>query len=269
MATKVFYRCIESRTDGWIAGKEYECGASSGMVTSEFGYPLHYREVDEMCSYNSTLNAAYFERIEREDSTTFEAHGHTWFRHTPGDTMPCRGDAWVYTLLSDFTVGALGSRYIANTASWNCTSEYNAIIGWRYANSAKPEVQRAQVDGNPVSNGTLTYYPGTTADLSEYIECAESLGNRPSANKNLSGHAYLVEDESERNDLIAAVDDGHLTPGQKAYIQDKEDAQAAKQQLKHDAEAKALQERADQLADAGKAMDRVNQGHDHRLGWVQ
>lgn len=35
-----------------------------------------------------------------------------------------------------------------------------------------------------------------------------------------------------------------------------------------DAEAKALQERADQLADAGKAMDRVNQGHDHRLGWM-
>ena len=67
---------------------------------------------------------------------------------------------------------------------------------------------------------------------------------------------------------MSSVDDGHLTPGQKAYIQGKEDAQAAKQQLKHDAEAKALQERADQLADAGKAMDRVNQGHDHRLGWM-
>ena len=67
---------------------------------------------------------------------------------------------------------------------------------------------------------------------------------------------------------MSSVDDGHLNARQKAYIQGKEDAQAAKQQLKHDAEAKALQERADQLADAGKAMDRVNQGHDHRLGWM-
>lgn len=67
---------------------------------------------------------------------------------------------------------------------------------------------------------------------------------------------------------MSSVDDGHLTPGQKAFIQGKEDAQAAKQQLKHDAEAKALQERADQLADAGKAMDVVRDGFTHKLGWL-
>lgn len=68
---------------------------------------------------------------------------------------------------------------------------------------------------------------------------------------------------------VAAVDDTSLPPRQRRIANAKEEAVAAKQQLKHDAEAKALQERADQLADAGKAMDRVNQSHDHRLGWMQ
>lgn len=229
MATKVFYRCIESRTDGWIAGKEYECGASSGMVTSEFGYPLHYREVDEMCSYNSTLNAAYFERIEREDSTTFEAHGHTWTRHTPVEPMPCDGDAVINWLTDDELKVAPKD---LGVSARSCELCWRLIIGWRFADSAKPEQADRPITG-----------------IIKRV-CAE-----------------YSEDESERNDRIAAMDDGHLTPGQKAYIQAKEDAQAAKQQLAKDAQDKALQERADQLADAGKAMDRVNQDHGHKLGW--
>lgn len=71
-------------------------------------------------------------------------------------------------------------------------------------------------------------------------------------------------------DGMAAVEDpGHLTPGQQRYIQGKEDALAARQQLRQAEEAKALQERADQFTDAGKAMDRVNQDHGHRLGWMR
>lgn len=70
------------------------------------------------------------------------------------------------------------------------------------------------------------------------------------------------------NEMSAAEDNGHLTPGQKAYIQAKEDAQAAKQQLAKDAQDKALQERAVQLADAGKAMDVVRDGFTHKLGWL-
>jgi hypothetical protein len=128
----------------------------------------------------------------------------------------------------------------------------------------------------PLSDGKL--WPLGGLDAKRFNENAGCIGDSGT----VLGRAWIdpfpadvwigvdfAEDPSERNDLIAAVDDGHLTPGQKAYIQGKEDAQAAKQQLKHDAEAKALQKRADQLADAGKAMDRVNQGHDHRLGWMQ
>lgn len=223
---KVFYRCIESRTDGWIEGKEYECGASSGMITSEFGYQLHYREVDEMCSYNPAFNAAYFERIERDYSTTFEAHGHTWFRHTSDEkTWPPVG-AIIFLLFGDgFQLGREVGKFREERAG-------ECPLGWRYADSAKPEVP-------------------------QNIACGPKIVG-----------VDFSEDESERNDLIAAVDDGHLTPGQKAYIQGKEDAQAAKQQLAKDAQDKALQERADQLSDAGKAMDRVNQDHGHRLGWM-
>lgn len=227
---KVFYRCIESRTDGWIAGKEYECGASSGMVTSEFGYPLHYREVDEMCSYNSTLNAAYFERIEREDSTTFEAHGHTWTRHTPGDPMPCDGDAVINWLIDDELKVAPKD---LGVSARSCELCWRLIIGWRFADSAKPEVQHN-------------------------IACGPKIVG-----------VDFAEDPSERNDLIVAVDDGHLTPGQKAYINAKEEkvaerlrSEAAKEELKRVDHSKSIQD----LANANGA---VKFEHDHRLGWVQ
>lgn len=68
-------------------------------------------------------------------------------------------------------------------------------------------------------------------------------------------------------DGMAAVEDSTLTPAQRRHWEEMEAKQAAREQLKHDAETKALQERADQLADAGRAMDRVNQDHGHKLGW--
>jgi len=69
-------------------------------------------------------------------------------------------------------------------------------------------------------------------------------------------------------DGMAAVEDSTLTPAQRRHWEEMEAKQAAREQLKHDAEAKALRERAEQLADAGKAMDRVSQDHNHKLGWL-
>jgi len=160
--------------------------------------------------------------------------------------MPCDDEANVQTICQSEIDGfpRMNER-LASSWSWG---KLSSVIGWRFADSEQkePAVQLAQIFGSPVAVG--------------WEHCSGVW----------IGEARIADaDESERNDLIAAVDDGHLTPGQKAYIQGKEDAQAAKQQLKHDAEAKALQERAESLSDAGKAMDRVNQDHSHKLGWRQ
>ena len=67
---------------------------------------------------------------------------------------------------------------------------------------------------------------------------------------------------------ILAMDDGHLTPGQKRYIQAKEDAQAAKEnaasaqdKLRKSEQDKALQQAAD-------AIDKVRGDFNHKLGWM-
>lgn len=235
MATKVFYRCKKTINSNWIVGKEYE--AVGGIVHGEDAdafYPC--------IAFGETA----FDRIERD---CFEASGHTWFRHTPGDPRPCDGDAWIYTLLSGNRLGSGGERYRAQYASWHCKDHKNSdIIGWRYADSERkePAVQLAQIFGSPVAVG--------------WEHCSGVW----------IGEARIADaDESERNDLIAAVDDGHLTPGQKAFINAKEEkvaerlrSEAAKEELKRADHSKSIQD----LANANGA---VKFEHDHRLGWVQ
>jgi hypothetical protein len=171
------------------------------------------------------------ERIERE---TFTAHGFQWFKHVPGEPRPCDINAQIYTLLSSDRLGSGGESYSAQYASWHCKNHKNSdIIGWRYADSEQKE---------PVKPADP--FPASVWD---------------------SGS----EDESERNDLIAAVDDGHLTPDQKAYINAKEEkvaerlrSEAAKEELKRADHSKSIQD----LANANGA---VKFEHDHRLGWMQ
>lgn len=62
---------------------------------------------------------------------TFEAHGHTWFKHTPGDPMPCEGGRRVFLLFRDEEVmPVLNSIYVGWTRNEGKSSD---IIGWRYA----------------------------------------------------------------------------------------------------------------------------------------
>lgn len=218
MATKVFLKWFGTNGEnGLTTGREYEF--VEWHVVNDSGTTL----------YTSGLEP-HWQRIERQ---TFEANGFQWFAHEPGDAMPCDGDAKIVALYRD---GYITKPWSACNYRWHPASAKEDpacdIIGWRYADSAKPEVPQNIARGPKIIG------------------------------------VDFAEDESERNDLIAAVDDGHLTPGQKAYIQAKEDAQAAKQQLAKDAQDKALQERAEQLSDAGKAMDRIDQDHGHRLGWM-
>lgn len=280
MGTKVFLKWLGADGEnGLTTGREY--AFEEWHIVNDSGKTLYT---------NGTQD--YWQRIERE---VFTANGFEWFRHVPGEPMPCDPEANVVGL-------SMCMREFKNKAQfldWTHNESGALLIVWRYADSEQKEpaitFSQAQDGTNwnvadfgvvpydaqsnspqPLSDGKL--WPLGGLDAKRFNENAGCIGDSGT----VLGRAWIdpfpadvwigvdfAEDPSERNDLIAAVDDGHLTPGQKAYIQGKEDAQAAKQQLKHDAEAKALQERAESLSDAGKAMDRVNQDHSHKLGWRQ
>lgn len=63
---------------------------------------------------------------------TFEAHGKTWTRHTPGDPMPCDGEVKIYCIGN--MKGVTHEAYPANWWNW---SEQSCVIGWRYADEPK------------------------------------------------------------------------------------------------------------------------------------
>lgn len=262
MATKVFLKCVAvGHIAGWTLGKEYPV-SDRGTFSSDRG-------VDGFLACGLTFGGNKFERIERD---CFEHGGKTWFRHTPGDPMPCYGSALTNTICqAEIDDIPLMNARPAEAWSWG---KGTSVIGWRYADSEQKQ---------PVGDDWVSMPAGQAVIAREGVPCAafdddlsEPIFGIPVA---IGWHQWRStgvwigkartadEDESERNDLIAAVEDSTLTPAQRRHWEEMEAKQAAREQLKHDAEAKALKERADQLADAGRAMDRVNQDHSHKLGW--
>ncbi len=71
-------------------------------------------------------------KAEPAPPATFEAHGYTWFPHTPGHPMPCERNAKVAVLCRDND--ALNADY-AGYWHWDKApyEENEEIIGWRYA----------------------------------------------------------------------------------------------------------------------------------------
>ncbi len=68
---------------------------------------------------------------------TFEAHGKTWTRHTPGDPMPCEKEARVCVIYDPDD--RFGGYLPARCFDWLNGSGYTPIIGWRYADDEKPK----------------------------------------------------------------------------------------------------------------------------------
>lgn len=68
---------------------------------------------------------------------TFEAHGLTWFKHTPGDPMPCDGDAKINWLLSREKGGEEYTHWdkLAKDIPWGGAL---GVVGWRYATADAP-----------------------------------------------------------------------------------------------------------------------------------
>lgn len=259
---KVFLKWLgKDCENGLTSGKEYvfhKSPISCEFVVNDSGVTLYTNGLE-----------SYWQRIERD---CFERGGEIWFRHTPGDPMPCGGDTRIDILLPDGP-SCLNPR-IPSCVDWGSGVDGWGVIGWRFADSEQKQ---------PVGDDWVSMPAGQAVIAREGVPCAafdddlsEPIFGIPVA---IGWHQWRStgvwigkartadEDESERNDLIAAVEDSTLTPAQRRHWEEMEAKQAAREQLKHDAEAKALKERADQLADAGRAMDRVNQDHSHKLGW--
>lgn len=74
---------------------------------------------------------------------TFEAHGHTWFKHTPGDPMPVAEDTKVDVIMREEKAGAhfRSQPLPARLHRWNTAEEEELntdgtdVVGWRYADS--------------------------------------------------------------------------------------------------------------------------------------
>ena len=64
---------------------------------------------------------------------TFEAHGFTWFKHTPGDPCPVADDVLVHITISNGS--ASGNPNVAKIYTWGKMTGFKEaeIIGWRHA----------------------------------------------------------------------------------------------------------------------------------------
>lgn len=87
-------------------------------------------------------------RIKPE--STFEAHGQTWTKHTPGELMPCDGEALVF-ITSD-SPDVLRCASLACDWHWG-TKTKAKITGWRYADKPKAPVPVPQCDWKEDSDG--------------------------------------------------------------------------------------------------------------------
>lgn len=215
---RVFCLCTESECGWFLVGKEYP--VIDGKVLVEPGYqcyPFNNGDITDL---------ATFQIIQRE---VFEAHGFEWFKHVPGDPMPCDGDAVVCVLLEQGGFGHSPQGAEASQWRWSNFLSVSNIIGWRYAEETKPESQESDL----------------------VIEVDD-----------VTTHRQMLAMD------LAKVEDTSLSPAQRKHWNEMEAKQAAREKLAKDAQDKALQERAEQMAQAGEALSRdfTNQ-HDHKMGW--
>jgi uncharacterized protein YodC (DUF2158 family) len=95
---------------------QYNCGSNAKPEWEDLPLPTYEGKPHEY-------------RIKPEPET-FEAHGKTWTRHTPGAPMPCDGEAFV----DCFCEG--GGTLLATRAKlWSWSGD---LIGWRYADEPTP-----------------------------------------------------------------------------------------------------------------------------------
>lgn len=107
----------------------------------------HSWESDEPArqAFAAAVRDAVLAELEtKQISGTFEAHGLTWNRHTPGDPMPCDGDAKIVYIMRDYGTCSAAVGMLRWTAATKDESRDADIIGWRYAD--KPTTKTIPLD---------------------------------------------------------------------------------------------------------------------------
>lgn len=125
------------------------------------------------------------EWAKKPEPETFTTHGKTWFRHTPGDQMPCEKSA-VVTVLYAPDEPHEGEGCPAHCFNWKNTNGFTPIIGWRYddetlkSNDSHPKApsqaeqktfhkQAKQADPAPTDNDTWNGLLHTNATLGREV----------------------------------------------------------------------------------------------------
>ena len=152
---------------------------SDESLVSDSGdqYKADYLKPDEFgwASFKGSLSSSSHMRTRRplppSGAETFTAHSKTWFRHTPGDQMPCDGDARVDLLLKDTSApGAVNCP--AKFLNWTSEiSESFQIIGWRYTAETTDQVEQ---DPSP-QGGKWMEHPKAVATAPTDNDAWESL----------------------------------------------------------------------------------------------
>jgi uncharacterized protein YodC (DUF2158 family) len=106
------------------------------------GKELQYRTGGEWLPCLSPSWICSVEDYRIKPDTTFEAHGHTWTKHTPGDPMPCDGKSLVNWLTAPEAEGLPYNNIVkrADTLMWEIP------VGWRYADDPKDEPVKANYE---------------------------------------------------------------------------------------------------------------------------
>ncbi len=82
-----------------------------------------------------------------QDKHTFEAHGFTWTKHTPGDPMPCGQFESIWVILRGDLKNNVKPSRLGEGGRWfwgvATVDPENKIIGWRYADKPETEVKPA------------------------------------------------------------------------------------------------------------------------------
>ena len=176
----------------------------------------------------------HFTRIERE---TFIAHGVEWFENPENaedNTCPLYGSS-IILLFSD---GQQIEHVVGDP--WRKIVD-DLWIGWRYneetGNEKKPTEFQFKNDLHSIVDEIKTELFG------------ENVG--------------MID-----RDSVAAMDDGHLTPGQKRHWDEKEKQFEQKSQEEAIRQAKEQLKKADQAKDLENAARNMNDGFNSRLGWM-
>jgi uncharacterized protein YodC (DUF2158 family) len=97
------------------------------------------------------FSPTYYRIKPEPEPDTFEAHGKTWTRHTPGDPMPCDGEAVINWILpSEINDGYGDQEMKAVKLDWRFP------VGWRYADAPQ---------ANPVSDQTQVAWTPAVGDV--------------------------------------------------------------------------------------------------------